>query len=132
MLAGKESTANFGIVTETDNITRTKRKRKCLVFFYRYTFLYIISENPPLSWGFADINTELNTNELTQYRHLMQYQVHTCLFKNTATTQVFINSCIHVKAATLHMRTDAKYKCISSSGLLVVKIPATEGLLRGD
>lgn len=29
-------------------------------------------------------------------------------FKITATTQFFINSCIHGKAATLHMRTDAE------------------------
>lgn len=46
-------------------------------------------------------------------------------FKNTTTTQIFINSCIKVKAATLHIGTDAEY--ISSSGWWN---PAAEGLHR--
>lgn len=46
-------------------------------------------------------------------------------FKNTTTTQIFINSCIKVKAATLHTGTDAEY--ISSSGWWN---PAAESLQR--
>lgn len=46
-------------------------------------------------------------------------------FKNTTTTQIFINSCINVKAATLHIGTDAEYIC--SSGWWN---PAAESLQR--
>lgn len=46
-------------------------------------------------------------------------------FKNTTTTQIFINSCIKVKAATLHIGTDAEY--ISRSGWWN---PAAESLQR--
>lgn len=90
---------------------------------YFYKYIFYTSLKTLLSSGifFRFEYWTYNTEELTQYRHLPQYQVRTCLFKNTATTQIFINSCINVKAATLHKGIDAKYEYISSSDLFIVK-----------
>lgn len=45
---------------------------------------------------------------------------------------VFINSCINVKAATLHTGVDAISECISSSGLSVATNLPTEGHAGSD
>lgn len=60
ILAGKESIANFGIVTENKNIAMTKWKHKCLYFIDTH-FYTLFLKTRLLSGGFADINTELNT-----------------------------------------------------------------------